>query len=176
VSAPNAAALNCPFDDLAGISEQGGLGTAILKYLQGPRSAEKVLVLEDLAQALTEVAPEAPAAEDGRGSNITVSVETLSTRISMLIWFTGVFSGLVVVAVIGFMASNQSGIERIDAGIGALEAKVAERIGTLEAKGEARMGSLDARMDKFYGILMDLQKGFSKMQASQEELKASLNR
>ncbi|MDR1315138.1 MAG: hypothetical protein LBQ12_15990 [Deltaproteobacteria bacterium] len=205
MSDPNDAALHGPFDGLADVSGQGGIWAAIHKSLQAPNSAEKALVLKEFAQALKEAAPEAQATEGVQAPKKSVSVETLSARISMLIWFIGVFAGLLIAVVIGFMAFNQSNVGRLDARIGGLEdkveariggleakmeariggleariggleAKMEARIGGLEAKTDARMGSLDARMDKFYGILMDLQKDIAKMQASQDEIKASLNR
>jgi uncharacterized coiled-coil protein SlyX len=197
VSNPNDATLNGHFDNLVGASEQGGIWAAIHKALQAPHSAEKALVLKDLAQALKDVAPEAQATEGTLVPKKTVSVETLSARISTLMWFIGVFAGLIVAGFTGFFAFSQSNMghldarmSSLDARMGSLEAKVETRMGNLEAKVETRMGSLDARvgsldarMDKFYGILMDLQKDVSKMQASQDkmqatldEVKASLNR
>ncbi|MDR1314212.1 MAG: hypothetical protein LBQ12_11095 [Deltaproteobacteria bacterium] len=171
VSNPNDATLNGPFDGLADVSEQGGVWAAIHKSLQAPHSAEKTLVLKEFAQALKEVAPEALAAGAAQLPKKTVSVETLAARVSMLTWFIGVFSTIVVAVVIGFLAFSQSNVGRLDTRIGGLEAKVEARMGSLDA----RMGSLDARMDNFYGKLMDLQKDFAKMQASQDHLKASLD-
>jgi hypothetical protein len=169
VSIQTDATLGGSADDFSVDPGQDGVLAAIRKFLHAPASAEKDLLIRELAQTLKKAAPEATTGEGGLARGERKLSEAAPSQ-SPNLWYLGAFVTIFIGVFAIFQNSTTSHMGRLEAGIASSMSRLDARIGGVEA----RIGGVEARMDKFYDAVANLQVDFAIMQVSQVKMQASL--